>query len=445
MNLFRNALAGSLGTMLWTLFLGAVFTAGFYIFLFKGPVQDPNFTRFFTAHWVEYVETGLFFLAFAALLLKAFDVGGQYLSLDTTTLPTAIAGGERPEQAKALLEEVQKSADGSLDNYLPKRLCGALEHVVREGSADKLDEELKYLAEGDAIGQPGGYGLAQLIVWAIPMLGFLGTVMGITEALMNLSPEALVGAGGEAKDAFKGLLGGLSVAFDTTAIALVFAMALMFIKFCIEQGENRLLGEVDSRVGAMLYGRFQTLGSATDPNLASIQRMCEGVIGACDRLVTKQAELWQATIDAAHQQWSTLLDASGRQVESALVGALETSIASHAKQLTHFEQAAGERSLAHGEQLRTILTENAQILRAQQDEMVRTGAIMTRAVEVTGDVMKLQQVLHENLRALAGAKHFEETVMSLSAAIHLLTSRLTDSPSGEPLRLSPTTSTSRAA
>ena len=49
---------------------------------------------------------------------------------------------------------------------------------------------------------------------------------------------------------------------------------------------------------------------------------------------------------------------------------------------------------------------------------------MTQAIRAAGDVIQLERALNGNLAALAGAKNFEDTVMSLSAAIHLLTTRL---------------------
>jgi len=44
-------------------------------------------------------------------------------------------------------------------------------------------------------------------------------------------------------------------------------------------------------------------------------------------------------------------------------------------------------------------------------------------------VAKLEAALNHNLEALAGAKNFEQTVMSLAAAIHLLNARLGELPS----------------
>ena len=56
--------------------------------------------------------------------------------------------------------------------------------------------------------------------------------------------------------------------------------------------------------------------------------------------------------------------------------------------------------------------------------MVKQGELMTQAIRAAGDVVQLERALNDNLSALAGAKNFEDTVMSLAAAIHLLNARL---------------------
>ncbi len=49
---------------------------------------------------------------------------------------------------------------------------------------------------------------------------------------------------------------------------------------------------------------------------------------------------------------------------------------------------------------------------------------MLKAIEDSGQVATVQQALNQNLESLAGSRNFEGTVMSLSAAIHLLNARL---------------------
>ena len=84
--------------------------------------------------------------------------------------------------------------------------------MARTGSADWLEDHLKYLSDVDAASAARSYGLVRFIVWAIPIMGFLGTVIGITVAIANLSPTQL--------ENISGVVAGLGTAFDTTATAL---------------------------------------------------------------------------------------------------------------------------------------------------------------------------------------------------------------------------------
>ena len=56
--------------------------------------------------------------------------------------------------------------------------------------------------------------------------------------------------------------------------------------------------------------------------------------------------------------------------------------------------------------------------------MIRHGEVLERTLQATAEVIKLETALNDNLNSLAGSKNFEDTVMSLSAAIHLLTTRM---------------------
>ena len=62
------------------------------------------------------------------------------------------------------------------------------------------------------------------------------------------------------QEAMEGLLAGLYVAFDTTALALTLSMALMFIQFLIDRMETQVLSTVDLRANETLAGRFEQFG-----------------------------------------------------------------------------------------------------------------------------------------------------------------------------------------
>ena len=77
--------------------------------------------------------------------------------------------------------------------------------------------------------------------------------------------------------------------------------------------------------------------------------------------------------------------------------------------------------------------------------MVKQGELMTQAIRAAGDVVQLERALNDNLSALAGSKNFEDTVMSLAAAIHLLNTRLGKSVEAPHVELKPAQVKGRAA
>ena len=423
----RNIIFDMVGRLGWPLFWGLSASVGFYTLVHEGVISNHFVTRYFAGHPIEYIETIMFFVGISALTIRLVGFLGQYRSLTRIQLEDVPAGGQPVGDSSRLLESLAKVPSHLRKSYLARRLHDALEYVRRRGTTDGLDEQIKYLADVDAVRSHESNGLVRIIIWATPMLGFLGTVIGITLALGGLNEEMLVDA---PKEAMKVLLAGLSVAFDTTALALSLSMVLMFLQFLTDQFESQLLAAVDARVESELVGRFEGLGTDKDPQVAHVKRMSEAVIRSSEELVRRQADLWRGTVDAAHNKWSELVGTATGQIELSLGQSLGQALEVHAAHLARAEETASARTRQFWESShKSIQKVHAQV-HEQQAQLVKQGAVLLDAVAAAGKVARLEQALNQNLKTLAGAKHFEETVMSLSAAIHLLNVRLSDSSPG---------------
>lgn len=419
----RLSLWNVLGNLGWPILLGLAATSVFFILIYRGPLNVPVMHRYFASHPVTFAETALFFIGMASLLLKLVEVMGQYVVLGRVKLGAPAAGHQSPDDAESLMAELDQLDARTRTSHLVSRLRDALEYVRRTGSADHLNDELKYLADMDAAKQQDAYALVRIVIWATPMLGFLGTVMGITQALGDLSANSEMLAT-SIDTAIQGLLAGLYVAFDTTALALTLSMILMFLQFIIDRSEVQLLAAVDSRTSAELVGRFEVLGFSSDPQVATVERMAHAVVRSTESLVQRQAQLWQDSLQDAQRQWSQMFDATGHHVKEAVDDALEASVGQHAEQLAIAERAVLEQSRQGWEKILGELSRQTDQVKSQQADLSRHGEILVEVLRATGDVVRLEQALNANLASLAGARNFEETVMSLSAAIHLLTARL---------------------
>lgn len=368
---------------------------GFYALVHYGPLGLPLVKRYFAGHPVEYMETVIFCVGMAALIIKLFDTCAQRASLGELPLGSAEGRPQSIEQCDALLARLDRLPRRRWGEYYVQRLRAAIEHVRRWRSAGSLGDELKYLADADAARAYAGHSLFRVIVWAIPILGFLGTVIGITMALNGIDFSA-------PDQSMFDVLQGLGVKFDTTALALSLAIVLMFVHYCVDRLENRLLEEVDRRVEEDLAGRFATVSGGADGQLAAVQRITEMMSQTSEALTRRQAELWRSSVESAAEQWSKMSEIAGGRVESAM------------------SAAAGEFS--------------------------RQVEVLGRAVEAADVVAKLENALNRNLDSLAGAKHFQQTVLSLAAAVNVLGARLAELPgAAPPVQLEPSRRASHAA
>ncbi len=415
----RSSLGSMVGSLVWPIVLGLAASAGFYALVLGGPLNHPIVHRYFAGHPVCIVETILFFICVSALIQKLVAVLGQYSALATISLGNQV-GKISAAAATGLLETLAALSPGKRHSYLGRRLTDALTGVQRHGTAAGLETELKHLSEMDVIRQQDSYALVRIIIWATPMMGFLGTVIGITHVIAELAKQDMANL----QAVMEGLLSGLYVKFDTTALALSFTMVLMFIQFLIDRMETQVLEAVDQHTSDELLGLFEVVGTASDPHVQSVERIAHAVVRSTEQLVVRQAELWQQTIAAAHDQWQRVSHKTSEQMQTALAAALNQSLGQYAASLAKSEQASAEQLQVRWEQWQTALSQNARLLHAQQQEMVKQGELMTQAIRVAGDVVQLEKALNQNLSALAGSKNFEDTVMSLAATIHLLNVRL---------------------
>jgi hypothetical protein len=374
---------------------GILGSVGFYALVHAGPLNLPFIKRYFAHHPVEYMETVMFAIGLAALVVKAFDVVAQRAGLGNSPLGSAAAGPYSADDCGPLLARLDRLPGRRQGEYFIARLRAGLEHVRHRGSADTLDDELKYLADLDAARLPNGYGLFRVIVWAIPILGFLGTVIGITMALNSVDLQA-------PDQSMLQVLNGLGLKFDTTALALTLSMVLMFVHFSVERAENSLLERVDRRMQQEFAGRFAVVPAGGDGQVVAMRRMAETILQSTEVLLRRQAELWQASVDGAAKRWTQMSEEAGGQVKSAMSAATA--------------------------------------------ELAQRAEVLERAVAAAGEVTRLEDALNRNLTTLAGAKHFEQTVLSLAAAVNMLSARLAESPvPTASVKLQPSRRTAHAA
>ncbi len=355
---------------------GGLACLAFYAFVVHGAADGSFMDRYFAGHLIAYCTTAMFFIGTAALVIKLLGLVLQFATVENVRLPETNAEGQKVDETPALLDRLSEISTAMQDSYFVRRLREALQYVQQKGSADTLESHLRHLEETDFARMHHSYAMTRIILSTIPILGFLGTVIGITLAIakLNLSGEGM-------DQSLPAVVAGLSVAFDTTALALTLSTILLFTKFCVERVELRLLSLVDASVSRQLIGRFQQYGTENDPHLASVRRMSEELLSSVQTGMIEQASLMKQSFDRSSQQWSEILTDTATTLDEALSGAVVEGMTRHAQALNEgvHQQAAEleETILRHAELLNEGLAEHSSVINEglEQHTEVLTGGL----------------------------------------------------------------------
>ncbi len=388
-----------------------------------GPFKHSPYRRYFI-HPVECVEVALFCCALTSLGGKLLHYGRERSACRMPILPSWDGQTVPVSDATKILESVGKVPPRLQDTYMVQRFSAVLEFLHCRGSADGLDDQLRALTDNDAIALEGSYSLTRFITWAIPILGFLGTVLGITGAISGVTPEVL-------EKSLSTVTDGLALAFDTTALGLALTMITMFCSFVVERLEQNLLETVDRIAERELAHRFErTAGGDGGEYLGIARQQTQVLLKSVEQLVQRQADLWAQTFEKTHQHQTRVAEQQQAHVTQGLKSALETTLETHQRRLSALEKQALDQGAGLLERMTALANSIRDTGREQRDAQSKVAASLSGPLEALAKVqegekqlLRLQEVLNQNLSALAGAGAFEQAVNSLTAAIHLLTAR----------------------
>ncbi len=124
------------------------------------------------------------------------------------------------------------------ERLLPEFILAALHRFHSTHSVQDAASAVKEHAELAADNLDSDLSLVRYIAWAIPAVGFIGTVRGIGDALAQ-ADEAIKGD-------LSGVTNSLGLAFNSTLIALVLSVFLMFIMHMLQARQEGLIIEVQT-------------------------------------------------------------------------------------------------------------------------------------------------------------------------------------------------------
>ena len=184
----------------------------------------------------DYEQEACFILmiwAFAIIIFKAVVSYRQRLLLDEELILVSEDMRILPEDTRELSRRIQALPKAVQSFLLPRTLSVGLQRFAATKNIQDVSTSVREISESEGERLESELSIIRYIAWAIPSIGFIGTVRGIGDAL------------GQAHKAVEGDITGvtqsLGVAFNSTFIALVISIVLMFFIYQLQLMQERLV------------------------------------------------------------------------------------------------------------------------------------------------------------------------------------------------------------
>lgn len=189
----------------------------------------------------DYEQEACFILmlwAMAIMGYKAKEAASERRLLQSSMLNLRDGVSILPEDARDLSRPLQALDVAKQAMLLPRALLKSLQRFDNSKSVTDAANAVRETCESESDRLDSELAMVRYIAWAIPSIGFIGTVRGIGEAL------------GQAHKAVEGDIAGvtasLGVAFNSTFIALVISIIVMFFSHQLQLLQERLVLDTEN-------------------------------------------------------------------------------------------------------------------------------------------------------------------------------------------------------
>jgi biopolymer transport protein ExbB/TolQ len=230
------------------------------------PVSAMFFQRSALISWVPPLEV---FLASwgVAMLIQKYRLRRRQEALlrqSIQAMPGLLPEKISVTEASSVIMSLHTMFPDWHESFLLHRIMKLLARFNDTGDRTEVRALLAAQSEIDGTTLKSSYTMLRVFIWAIPILGFIGTVIGLQEAI-----KGFVGLNDieRLQQQLAPITSGLGGAFQATLIALAFSLLIMFPTSASERAEWRFLNYVDDYCNDLVIPRLglhQSMGNAAD-------------------------------------------------------------------------------------------------------------------------------------------------------------------------------------
>lgn len=191
----------------------------------------------------------MMFWAFAIMAFKGVEAWRERRLLERDFVLLSEDMRILPGDTRDVARRIQSLPESVQNFLLPRALLTALQRFEATQNIQDVSTATRDVCESESQRLESELSIIRYIAWAIPSIGFLGTVRGIGDAL------------GQAHKAVEGDITGvtqsLGVAFNSTFIALVISIVVMFFIHQLQLAQERLVLDTETYCDRHLIRHLQ--------------------------------------------------------------------------------------------------------------------------------------------------------------------------------------------
>lgn len=247
-----------------TFLLGCIITVLFFVLLVYVAKPIPalaSYTNMFLERGViPYATLLLFFWSMMILFIKGRKLALQRKALKIQAVPVDPDFILNRETANEVLVRLRGITDDTSKFLLLNRVDRAFSNIQNIGQIADVSDILRTQTAYDEEQLASGYSLLNGFVWAIPVLGFIGTVLGLSHAIGAFGATLRAGSDlAGLRSSLETVAGGLGLGFDTTLIALVCTLIIQLLLTFMQNKESAFLDECNEYCHAHIISKLKLI------------------------------------------------------------------------------------------------------------------------------------------------------------------------------------------
>ncbi|MEQ1850520.1 MAG: MotA/TolQ/ExbB proton channel family protein [Chthoniobacteraceae bacterium] len=224
---------------------------------------------------VSFTNTLFFCWAMAICFLKLKKLKHQQQALLLDVLPMRLGKEIDVRNVGPFIDHLYTLPVHLRDSLMVNRIRKALEFFEVRQNVGHVSAMMTAQSAIDGSRISGSYIILRAFLWAIPLLGFIGTVVGLSHAIGGMS-FANVEDVSKIVGSLNAVTSGLGTAFDATLLGLVLAVLLNFPLNSLSKHEDETLNDIDAFCNEVLLPRLNDgTGTSAQSSVENIPQLVE--------------------------------------------------------------------------------------------------------------------------------------------------------------------------